>query len=66
MCHHRLSGCKLSETHYAIVASALMSNPSHLTELNLNGNNLQGLESKNLFAALESPNCRLETLRLVR
>uniref|UniRef100_A0A3P9D1S4 NACHT domain-containing protein n=1 Tax=Maylandia zebra TaxID=106582 RepID=A0A3P9D1S4_9CICH len=64
MCHHRLSGCKLSETHYAIVASALMSNPSHLTELNLNGNNLQGLESKNLFAALESPNCRLETLRL--
>ncbi|XP_042076117.1 protein NLRC3 isoform X2 [Haplochromis burtoni] len=60
----QLSGCKLSETHYEIVASALMSNPSHLTELNLNGNNLQGLKSQNLFTALESPNCRLETLSL--
>ncbi|XP_039456530.1 ribonuclease inhibitor-like isoform X1 [Oreochromis aureus] len=60
----QLSGCKLSETHYEIVASALMSNPSHLTELNLNGNKLQDLEAKNIFAALESPNCRLETLSL--
>lgn len=65
MCHHRLSGCKLSGTHYEIVASALMSNPSHLTELNLNGNKLQDLDAKNIFAALESPNCRLETLRSV-
>ncbi|XP_019202379.2 NLR family CARD domain-containing protein 3 isoform X6 [Oreochromis niloticus] len=60
----QLSGCKLSGTHYEIVASALMSNPSHLTELNLNGNKLQDLDAKNIFAALESPNCRLETLSL--
>uniref|UniRef100_A0A669C9D6 B30.2/SPRY domain-containing protein n=1 Tax=Oreochromis niloticus TaxID=8128 RepID=A0A669C9D6_ORENI len=60
----RLAECGLSETHFEVVASALKSNPSHLTELDMSGNNPQDLGVKLLCAGLESPNCRLETLRL--
>ncbi|XP_029935056.1 protein NLRC3-like, partial [Myripristis murdjan] len=59
----RLSGCGLKETHWEIVASALESNP-HLTELDLSNNKLQDSGVKLLSAGLESPNCRLKTLRL--
>uniref|UniRef100_A0A667WTK3 NLR family CARD domain-containing protein 3-like n=1 Tax=Myripristis murdjan TaxID=586833 RepID=A0A667WTK3_9TELE len=59
----RFSGCQLSETHWETVASALKSNP-HLTELDLSENQLQDSGVKLLSAGLESPNCRLKTLRL--
>uniref|UniRef100_UPI0037E74E28 NLR family CARD domain-containing protein 3-like n=1 Tax=Semicossyphus pulcher TaxID=241346 RepID=UPI0037E74E28 len=59
----RLVGCGLSETHCEVVASALKSNPSHLTELDLSNNDLQDSGVKLLSAGVESPNCRLETLQ---
>ncbi|XP_078790744.1 NACHT, LRR and PYD domains-containing protein 12-like isoform X1 [Oryzias latipes] len=60
-----LSGCGLLETHCEIVASALKSNPSHLTELDLSSNSLDDSSMmKVLYSGVESPNCRLQTLRL--
>nr|XP_046253074.1 NACHT, LRR and PYD domains-containing protein 3-like isoform X2 [Scatophagus argus] len=61
----RLSACGLSEWHCEILSSALMSNPSHLRELDLSENDyLLDSGVKLLSVGLESPNCRLQVLRL--
>ncbi|XP_026036252.1 NACHT, LRR and PYD domains-containing protein 14-like isoform X4 [Astatotilapia calliptera] len=60
----RLTHCVLSDAHCEVVASALKSNPSHLTELDMSKNNLEDSGVKLLSAGLESPNCQLKTLRL--
>ncbi|XP_067452094.1 NACHT, LRR and PYD domains-containing protein 12-like isoform X1 [Thunnus thynnus] len=54
--------CSLSEISCASLVSALMSNPSHLRELDLDDNNLQDSDVKLLWDLKESPQYRLETL----
>ncbi|KAM8871606.1 NACHT, LRR and PYD domains-containing protein 3-like isoform 4-T5 [Synchiropus picturatus] len=59
-----LRQCRISERGCASLASALTSNPSHLRELDLSYNHPGGPGLELLSAGLESPDWRLETLRL--
>uniref|UniRef100_A0A8C7H7K7 NACHT, LRR and PYD domains-containing protein 12-like n=1 Tax=Oncorhynchus kisutch TaxID=8019 RepID=A0A8C7H7K7_ONCKI len=59
-----LTGCKLRNTSCKVLASVLISNPSHLRELDLSNNDLKDSGVELLSAGLGNPHCKLETLRL--
>ncbi|XP_038873506.1 NACHT, LRR and PYD domains-containing protein 12-like isoform X3 [Salvelinus namaycush] len=59
----RLENC--SGECFVSLASALKSNPSHLRELDLTGNNVGDSGVKLLSAGLEDPCCKLEKLSLI-
>ncbi|XP_042608165.1 NACHT, LRR and PYD domains-containing protein 12-like [Cyprinus carpio] len=61
----RLSDCGITEEGYKALASALRSNPSHLIELDLTGNDPGQSGVKELNDLLQDPNCRLKTLRFL-
>ncbi|XP_050958547.1 NACHT, LRR and PYD domains-containing protein 3, partial [Labeo rohita] len=61
----RLSNCSITEEGYKALASALRSNPSHLIELDLTGNDPGQSGVKELNGLLQDPNCQLKTLRFL-
>ncbi|XP_056304518.1 ribonuclease inhibitor-like [Danio aesculapii] len=60
-----LSDCSISEEGYKALASALRSNPSHLIELDLRGNDPGQSGVKELTDLLQDPHCTLKTLRFL-
>uniref|UniRef100_A0A8C1LE72 Uncharacterized protein n=1 Tax=Cyprinus carpio TaxID=7962 RepID=A0A8C1LE72_CYPCA len=62
---NRLSDCSITEEGYKALSSALRSNPSHLIELDLTGNDPGPSGLKQLSDLLQDPNCQLKTLRFL-
>uniref|UniRef100_A0A8C2EK37 Uncharacterized protein n=1 Tax=Cyprinus carpio TaxID=7962 RepID=A0A8C2EK37_CYPCA len=62
----RLPYCSITGDGYKALASALRSNPSHLIELDLTGNDPGQSGVKQLSDLLQDPNCQLKTLRFLR
>nr|XP_046237720.1 NLR family CARD domain-containing protein 3-like [Scatophagus argus] len=60
----RLSGCLITEEGCASLASALSSKPSHLRELDLSYNHPGDSGVELLFAGLEDPAWRLDSVRV--
>ncbi|KAL1251822.1 hypothetical protein QQF64_019618, partial [Cirrhinus molitorella] len=59
-----LSYCSITEKQCLILTSALKSNPSHLRELDLSGNQIKNTGVNLLCDVLKDSHCKLEKLNL--
>uniref|UniRef100_A0A8C1MJS5 Uncharacterized protein n=1 Tax=Cyprinus carpio TaxID=7962 RepID=A0A8C1MJS5_CYPCA len=59
-----LCGCSIPEKQCLILTSALKSNPSHLRELDLSGNQIKNTGVNHLCDVLKDSHCKLERLSL--
>uniref|UniRef100_A0A673LZY4 Uncharacterized protein n=1 Tax=Sinocyclocheilus rhinocerous TaxID=307959 RepID=A0A673LZY4_9TELE len=59
-----LCECIITEKQCFILTSALKSNPSHLRELDLSGNEIENTGVNHLCDVLKDSHCKLERLRL--
>ncbi len=59
----RFSNCCITEEGYKALASALRSNPSHLIELDLTGNDPGPSGVKELNDLLQDGQCKSKTIR---
>ncbi|XP_026119934.1 NACHT, LRR and PYD domains-containing protein 3-like [Carassius auratus] len=59
-----LCDCSIAEKQCLTLTSALKSNPSHLRELDLSGNELRNTGVNHLCDVLKDSHCKLERLRL--
>ncbi|XP_050958281.1 ribonuclease inhibitor-like [Labeo rohita] len=62
----KLSDCSITEEGYKALASALRSNPSHLIELDLTGNDPGQSGVKELSDLLQDEFCSLKTIRFLK
>ncbi|CAM4584339.1 unnamed protein product [Leuciscus chuanchicus] len=62
----KLSDCHITEEGYKALASALRSNPSHLIELDLRGNDPGQSGVKELDDLLQDERCTLKTIRFLK
>ncbi|XP_073671593.1 NACHT, LRR and PYD domains-containing protein 3-like [Paramisgurnus dabryanus] len=60
----QLNWCSITDEGCVALTSALRSNPSHLTHLNLSFNNLRDSGVKLISDVLKNPDCKLEILKL--
>ncbi|XP_051551088.1 ribonuclease inhibitor-like [Myxocyprinus asiaticus] len=60
----QMSSYTITEERYKALSSVLKSNPSHLIELDLSGNDPRESGVKLLNDLVQDPNCKLKTLRL--
>ncbi|XP_073721919.1 protein NLRC3 isoform X2 [Misgurnus anguillicaudatus] len=58
-----LERCNITDEGCVALTSALRSNPSHLTHLNLTGNNLRDSGVKLISDVLKNPDCKLKILK---
>ncbi|XDV23173.1 hypothetical protein PO909_027871 [Leuciscus waleckii] len=62
----KLCGCSMTEEQCLILTSALKSNPSHLRELVLSGNEIRNTGVNHLCDILKDSHCKLERLCLYK
>ncbi|KAA0711533.1 Ribonuclease inhibitor [Triplophysa tibetana] len=62
----RLSECSITEGGYVALSEAVRSNPSHLIELDLTGNDPGPSGVKLIYDLIQDTNCELNTVRLLK